>query len=252
MPHPPSGVSVPVKNSTWITVQWIKPDVKTEPTFYTATAIDYITKTNTSSCTTNGFESTTCTIENLDEYWPYTIVVIATTVSGSTYSTDNKTVRTQEDAPGQVTGFRVNVESDVTKPRTVNVTCNPPTERDLNGIITNYTLVWGYPGGTQNQRISRTCSWLQIAVEPQKKYTFTVWASTKPGKGKTTLTSEDIQAGAPLVVAESQQMILLGSASSVSDTEKQFRVDFDVSLVCDTRNGEITNRYVFVSEGRRG
>ncbi|XP_033741926.1 phosphatidylinositol phosphatase PTPRQ-like [Pecten maximus] len=149
VPHKLSEVNASTVNSTRISVTWNKPNLKTGPTSYTATAIDEKTQKNTSSCTTTGFESTMCMIGNLDEYWNYTIVVIATTVNGSAYSSNNKTVKTAQAVPGNVTDLHVSVESDVTKARTVDVTCNPPVVRDLNGIITGYTLEWGYSKGSQ-------------------------------------------------------------------------------------------------------
>ncbi|XP_033741924.1 tenascin-like [Pecten maximus] len=245
VPHKPSEVNASTVNSTRISVTWNKPDLKTGPTSYTATAIDENTQKSTSSCTTTGFESTTCMIGNLDEYWNYTIVVIATTVNGSVNSSNNKTVTTAQadtvlwwgkfwflilrytstpTVPGNVTDLHVSVESDVTKARTVNVTCNPPVVRDLNGKITGYTLEWGYNKASQ------------------------VFASTSVGNGLESSKHHDIPSGAPLIKPNSQASIKLGSSSAVSDPEKQFRVDFDVNLVCNKENGIITDHYVFVSE----
>ncbi|XP_060073797.1 protein sidekick-2-like, partial [Ylistrum balloti] len=244
IPHPPRNVTVPTKMATSVSVKWTSPDLKTGPTSYTATAIDVRTNRNISSCGTHGFDKTECTIKHLKEYWNYTIFVLSSTVNGSTNSTP-VSITTDQSVPGKVTGLSVSAQENVIKPRTVNVTCQPPVKMELNGIITGYILTWGYYTMIKNS--SSSCHWF-LDVDPEKTYTFTVVARTIKGPGKNASTTLSIPAGAPLLANESATMIKLGSSSDVSDPEKQFRVDFDTKLVCNTKNGIVSAHYVIVSE----
>ncbi|XP_021372257.1 tyrosine-protein phosphatase 10D-like isoform X2 [Mizuhopecten yessoensis] len=245
VPHQPGEVTVNEKKATSMSVTWGEPDLKTGPTYYVATALDNRSQANTSSCYTNGFDKTTCRIQKLDEFWNYIIVVTATTVNGSIKS-NTTIIRTAEAAPGPVTDVKVTVQGDVTKARTVQITCGLPKEMDLNGVITNYTLDWGY-SLPLNRSTSKHCSW-DFSVKPQQNYTFNVSASTSVGKGLSLQCKQTIPPGAPLIAKNSEMMIKVESSSAVIDPEKQFRIDFDTTLVCNFGNGNIENHYVFVSE----
>ncbi|KAH3727772.1 hypothetical protein DPMN_053716 [Dreissena polymorpha] len=148
-PETPAYLSKNDINSTSIRVSWVQSKRYTGPTVYKVMTTDLKTNKVVSIFYTQTglwFDelATEAIIGNLDAYWNYSIDVKAVTSfceQDTRYSnTSTIYIRTEEDVPGPVTNLTVRNETDLKKPRQLFVSWEPPTERDLNGIIVGYDI----------------------------------------------------------------------------------------------------------------
>ncbi|XP_052242472.1 tyrosine-protein phosphatase 10D-like [Dreissena polymorpha] len=174
--------------------------------------------------------ATEAIIGDLDAYWNYSIDVTAVTSFGddtrhSNTSTIN--IRTEEGVPGPVTNLTVRNETNLEKPRQLFVSWQPPTERDINGIIAQYVIF---------------CS-----NRDQK-----VWAMTGKGNGTSTELVIPVSPGAPVHANETQATPLTKKADfSLDDDKKMVAVLLPKIFLCDNHNGKPEKWGVIVAEASK-
>ncbi|XP_053390849.1 phosphatidylinositol phosphatase PTPRQ-like, partial [Mercenaria mercenaria] len=136
-PNPTAGSSSSL-NVTW------SPHPQSEytgPTSYTVQATDQDNTSFKRSCETQGFNSTSCVITGLHPYWNYNVIVTARTEVGSSRASDTQNGTTLQDTPGPVSSVLLSAENDIQKERSINVTWEPPSKRNLNGVLTKYHII---------------------------------------------------------------------------------------------------------------
>ncbi|XP_052243587.1 tyrosine-protein phosphatase Lar-like isoform X4 [Dreissena polymorpha] len=148
VPDSPSDVTTGNVTCCSIEVRWKRALNFTGPTQYTVVATDYhntsiefINTTHVGWWTDELAD--TSVVLGLDQFWSYSIKVIAETAYGNLNYRHNSTpviIKTAEDRPGKVQNLNVTAEKDLQKPRKLYVSWDPPIERDRNGIIVHYKI----------------------------------------------------------------------------------------------------------------
>ncbi|XP_060598895.1 protein sidekick-2-like, partial [Ruditapes philippinarum] len=137
------------------------------------------------------FNATTCTLTGLDEFWTYLITVTASTDRGNTPVTFR--VKTAEGIPSAAPSVDKLTPTEHAEVG-FKISLNPPGERDINGIITNYTIryawkndtCWNSDNGVMVEETRSTTNRSDYEVSNLRPYWFyniTVSASTNVGEG---------------------------------------------------------------------
>ncbi|XP_062605500.1 tyrosine-protein phosphatase 10D-like isoform X2 [Saccostrea cucullata] len=245
------------KTSSSVSLNWKLPEIKTGPTSYNVTATDKETKEIVSFCTKEGYSNTRCTVSNLDSYWNYSISlsVITEPFNASTVHLDH--IQTAMSAPGPLTNVKVIQESNVTATRKVYITWDPPSTRDLNGIIQNYFVRYTDSSNFKKEfKYPSSKRKAVIDVIPERKYTFQIFAKTNANTSERDFCNftEKIKAGAPIPIhlLPGEHVISKGSSSQVSNDEKQLKVLLNKRFLCDNQNGIPVKWYIIVAKHFKG
>ncbi|XP_053398124.1 phosphatidylinositol phosphatase PTPRQ-like [Mercenaria mercenaria] len=251
MPTYPKAIT---KSATSLNVTWKTPNLYTGPTKYIVSVIDSKNiSIQIKPCDTGfDFKATECIVTGLDEYWTYSITVIATTDAGST-SSISVTGQTAEARPGSIRRLSLKSEDDVTKNRSVEVTWTAPKDRDRNGIIQRYYVEFKDSSGKTvsfGTKNNITTHYFYQGMFPGV-YSVQVFAATTVGNGTEVTQSITVRPGAPLKLIEetADSLLMQPSKVKVSDDERQIAVKLPLKdLLCNIRNGQLKRWGVVVAQ----
>ncbi|KAK3097674.1 hypothetical protein FSP39_012005 [Pinctada imbricata] len=268
VPQSPADLRIANKTSTTFMLSWKEPEFETCFTKYYVTATDVNDKAIRKSCLTEGFHNVSCTIKGLDEYWEYDIKLVAVTINGTTPWNGTLKERTSPSAPGNVTSLRIVPERDILAPRTIKIQFNPPPERERNGIITSYVIVyWNQSNKKKAINISVLSTEKYViddisldsnevvlsSVRPDN-YTVQIYAtSTHDDSGLNKITRSNIvlEDGAPPLFASitgNRLSIQPARQTNVENDQTQFPIVISNSILCNTESGEVIERGIIISE----
>nr|XP_022292898.1 tyrosine-protein phosphatase 10D-like isoform X5 [Crassostrea virginica] len=249
-PYPPGNITFSSITSSSVQVWWEHPNIQTGPTSYKVVATDKNDSSITKSCSTTGFTNTSCNITGLDAYWDYTIAV-RVKVDGFTPNNSSTNLKTKQDAPGRVALFIVTQDPNITAKTNVIIQWKPPIERDLNGIIQKYFILYWYQRDqTEVMSYDSKLKEAKIEVEAEKVYTFQIFSMTIKNATEDDFYKQSIRIkpGAPFPPPK-QNITIIMKSSPPSDDQTQINVAFSHLAICDDSNGRITKWYIIVSKG---
>ncbi|XP_048240495.1 receptor-type tyrosine-protein phosphatase F-like isoform X5 [Haliotis rufescens] len=170
VPSPPKELQAFVNRSSSVTLFWTPADHQDGPTTYYITvgeenSLNSLTFQEIECVTVTGFHNTSVLIEGLRSYWIYNFsITAATPVDNSSVVSLNRTVRTDESAPGKVENLRIAQIKDNFTSLEVIFSC--PNETERHGDIKYYILSYDAQGDYNHSMIENNQG-LNISAEPE-------------------------------------------------------------------------------------
>ncbi|XP_060571498.1 phosphatidylinositol phosphatase PTPRQ-like, partial [Ruditapes philippinarum] len=180
VPQIPYDVKVVGKNATSFDLTWSIDGPRPGQTNYLI-MLEADAPAESKNFTATGFALREYTAYGLQEFWNYSVSVIASTSIGRSKSTVSNKYRTLPAAPGKVSEFSVELhpDGDFTK---IKISWKMPTVLERNGVIEGYRFENSAPGN-----VTATTNFLQnnfedylykitVYVVPEEEYTFKAYA----------------------------------------------------------------------------
>ncbi|XP_052244016.1 tyrosine-protein phosphatase 10D-like [Dreissena polymorpha] len=148
------------------------------------------------------------------------------------------TFQTAEDAPGPVTNLTVQNETDLKKPRRLIVRWDPPEERDLNGIIMHYYILYSNMDKLFYTNSSVYSYTISLYIDNKVDVAVQVWAETSAGNGTHTKHVISVSPGAPYRANETKTAPLTKTADvPLDDDQTMIAVLLPKTFLCNRENG---------------
>ncbi|XP_048240493.1 phosphatidylinositol phosphatase PTPRQ-like isoform X3 [Haliotis rufescens] len=170
VPSPPKDLQAFANRSSSVTLFWTPADHQDGPTTYYITvgeenSLNSLTFQEIECVTVTGFHNTSVLVEGLRSYWNYNFSITAATPDGnSSVVSLNRTVRTEESAPGKVENLRIAQIKDNFTSLEVIFSC--PNETERHGDIKYYILSYDAQGDYNHSMIENNQG-LNISAEPE-------------------------------------------------------------------------------------
>ncbi|XP_060555440.1 phosphatidylinositol phosphatase PTPRQ-like [Ruditapes philippinarum] len=180
----------------------------------------------------------------LQEYWNYSVALMASTSIGSSKSAVTNEYRTSPAAPGKVSEFSIepHPDEDFTK---MKISWEMPTILDRNGVIKSYRFENYEPGNVtattnfQQNRLGYIYT-KTVLVEPEEQYTFKVFAINEQNmEGEHIMVTTMAPAGVPLNIEESLKMDVIDLQREKTVTERQITITLVREFFEESTNGKV-------------
>ncbi|XP_042907153.1 neogenin isoform X2 [Parasteatoda tepidariorum] len=179
VPNSPNSLTVIPRNSTSILVKWNPPDTKKESAEYYKLFYVASGSSDEQEIETN---STSYELNDLKKFTEYTFWVTAFNKNGPGMSTDEVTVRTHDDKPGDTPQ---NVSLEPASSTSITIRWEPPPLEYQNGVITGYKIRFKKRSGNAETKTADGSRRLYALVDLEKgaEYMVKIAAITAKGTG---------------------------------------------------------------------
>ncbi|KAL3881761.1 hypothetical protein ACJMK2_028156, partial [Sinanodonta woodiana] len=239
VPQKPFNVTVNNIQATTAFLVWNMSEPRPGNTTYTI-ILTGISPAGNQTFSISGFYNQYAVLTTLQEYWNYTVKVVAYTSIGHTES-DSYPFRTQIAPAGSVSLFSINTGTGDDAYLTAVASWSLPSVLDRNGPIDKFYVQQSENNNVNSSKIlfvqSDETYTANFSVVPERNYTFMVIAASGIINGTKYIKAYLAPAGPPIKTFENQGIAVIPLDKFSSPSQTSFQIGITDAFFMDTKNG---------------